>query len=56
MLSASVRRKVARETTRSTGIRKAAAVAPETFVMPDTSVTAMDGIDPPWTCSAAMPV
>jgi hypothetical protein len=35
---------------------KAAAVAPETVVMLDTPTTAIGGIGPAWTCSAAMPV
>jgi hypothetical protein len=55
-LIASVSRNVARLTTSSSGMMKAAAVAPETVVMLDTPATAMDGIAPPWTCSAAMPV
>jgi magnesium transporter len=55
-LIASVRRNVARPITSSTGIKKAAAVAPETAVMPVTATTAIDGAAPPWTCSAAMPV
>ena len=55
-LIASVSRNVARLITSRTGIRKAAAVAPDTTVTPDTARTAMDGIEPPRTCSAAMPV
>ena len=47
---------MARLITSSTGIRKVAAVAPDTVVTPDTARTAMDGIEPPRTCSAAMPV
>jgi hypothetical protein len=55
-LIASVSRNVARPTTSSSGIRKAAAVAPETVVMPDTPATSVDGLGPAWTRSAAMPV
>ena len=56
MLMASVSRNVARLITSSTGIRKLAAVAPDTAVTPDTARTATDGIAPPCTRSAAMPV